>query len=136
MGKKRAAKGAGTARKVKKPKQSRGRANQGAIAGRITDLATGKASSKRQTIIDGAFPDQDRTVEQGVIELLKANTRLVLARDKRTAAYDALKEILRSRNLREYYCYSTRKRVRLMADDPRVKVEDLREDQPTPYRGK
>lgn len=89
---------------------------------------------KSQKTIEGAFAPEDTRMEELVDSFLKAEGVVIKAKDKRTTAYDALKEEMREQNLEVYYCYRTRKRVRLAPEDAKVKVESVKDDESTPFQ--
>ena len=86
-----------------------------------------------QKTIEGAFPEKCEAIEIAAHNFLLAKKKSKKAGDRQTTAYDSLKEEMREHNLTEYHCYTQRTLVTLDAEDPKVKVRDLKADEPTPY---
>lgn len=86
-----------------------------------------------QQTIAGTFEDRDDELEGAALEFLQAQTKEKKAKDRRTTAYDTLKEYMRDKDLSVYHCYTLRKRIELQPEDAKVKVVDVKDDESTPY---
>lgn len=101
--------------------------------GRPPKQAAADDAAKSQQAFAGTFTPEDERLENLVIEFEKSKANVQKATDKKTAAYDALKAELREQGIDSYHCYKTRKKVLMAPEDAKVKVVDIKGDEPTPY---
>ncbi len=88
----------------------------------------------QQQTLPGAFPEIDEDLEKLISQHEAAKAMVTKATDRKTTAYDALKEAMRSRDLEEYRCYRSRYVAKMDPGDPKVKSRALKEDEPSPYQ--
>lgn len=87
-----------------------------------------------EPLIPDVFPQRDQTLEDLVQKYKRAKAAEKKAKLAVTARYDAIKSRMESIELKVYMCYDTRSMVDMRPDDPAVKVQDVPESKPSPYR--
>jgi hypothetical protein len=85
-------------------------------------------------LIPDVFPGRDPALEDLVQKYNRAKAAEKKAKLAVTARYDAIKSHMENVGLPVYMCYDIRKMVDMRPDDPAVRIKDVPEDRPSPYR--